>query len=38
MIGKNCKIEPWVEASDFASTTVPSGESIKSKSPRRFLV
>lgn len=38
MIGRNCKIEPWVEASDFASKTLPSGETVKSKSPRRYQI
>ncbi|MDD5397503.1 MAG: glucose-1-phosphate adenylyltransferase, partial [Dehalococcoidia bacterium] len=38
MIGKNCKIEPWVEATDFASKTVESGETIRGKSLRRYQV
>ncbi|MBN1375764.1 MAG: glucose-1-phosphate adenylyltransferase [Dehalococcoidia bacterium] len=36
MIGRNCKIEPWVEASDFSSKSISSGETIKSKHPRRY--
>ncbi len=38
MIGRNCKIEPRVEASDFLSKTVASGETIKSKSPRPYQI
>jgi len=37
-IGRNCKIEPRVEASDFLTHTVESGETIKSKSPRRYQI
>jgi glucose-1-phosphate adenylyltransferase len=37
-IGRNCKIEPWVEASDFLDTILPSGETVKSKSPRRYQI
>jgi glucose-1-phosphate adenylyltransferase len=36
IIGRNCKIEPWVEATDFPSLTVESGETIKGKSRRRY--
>jgi len=36
MIGRNCKIEPWVEAADFSSKTIPSGETVKNKNPRRY--
>ena len=38
MIGRNCKIELWVEAADFPSKTVPSGETVKSKRPHRYQV
>jgi glucose-1-phosphate adenylyltransferase len=38
VIGRNCKIEPWVEASDFLSKTLASGETIKAKSPRRYQI
>ncbi len=38
IIGKNCKIEPWVEATDFADKMLPSGETVKSKSPRRYQI
>ncbi|MDD5312352.1 MAG: glucose-1-phosphate adenylyltransferase subunit GlgD [Dehalococcoidia bacterium] len=37
-IGRNCKIEPWVEASDFLSKTIVSGEVVKSKIPRRYQI
>jgi glucose-1-phosphate adenylyltransferase len=37
-IGRNCKIEPWVEASDFPGRDVASGETIKSKSARKYQV
>jgi len=37
-IGRNCKIEPWVEASDFMSKTIASGEVVKSKIPRRYQI
>jgi glucose-1-phosphate adenylyltransferase len=36
VVGRNCKIEPWVDASDFSSKILPSGETIKSKSPYRY--
>lgn len=35
-IGRNCKIETWVEASDFLSKEIASGETVKAKSPRRY--
>jgi glucose-1-phosphate adenylyltransferase len=38
VIGRNCKIDPWVEASDFESKIVSSGETIKSKKPRRYPI
>lgn len=38
LIGRNCKIEPWVEAADFLTKQVASGETIKSKSPRRYQI
>lgn len=38
IIGKNCKIELWVEAADFLSRQIASGETIKSKNPRRFQI
>lgn len=34
-IGRNCKIGCWVEAADFPSKVIPSGESVASKAPRR---
>ncbi|HEX75256.1 MAG TPA: glucose-1-phosphate adenylyltransferase [Dehalococcoidia bacterium] len=34
-VGRNCKIGCWVEDADFASKSVPSGESVASKKPRR---
>jgi glucose-1-phosphate adenylyltransferase len=37
-IGRNCKIEPWVEATDFTSKDLASGETVKSKSPRRYQI
>lgn len=37
-VGRNCKIEPWVESSDFLSRQVSSGETIKGKSPRRYQI
>ena len=37
-VGRNCKIEPRVEASDFLTNTVESGETVKSKSPRRYQI
>ena len=37
-IGRNCKIEPWVEATDFPARIVASGETIISKSPRRHQI
>jgi glucose-1-phosphate adenylyltransferase len=37
-VGRNCKIEPWVEASDFQSKELASGETVKSKSPRRYQI
>lgn len=38
IIGKNCKVEPWVEASDFLNKVIPSGDTVKSKSPRRYQI
>jgi glucose-1-phosphate adenylyltransferase len=38
IIGRNCKIEPWVEASDFLTKTVVSGDTVKSKIPRRYPI
>ncbi len=38
MIGRNCKIEPWVEAADFISKIIPSGETVKNKRPRRYPI
>jgi len=38
MIGRNCKVEPWVEATDFPDRHIPSGDTVKSKSPRRYLI
>ncbi|MBF8264210.1 MAG: sugar phosphate nucleotidyltransferase [Dehalococcoidia bacterium] len=37
-IGRNCKIDCWVEPEDFKSDFVPSGASITKKTPRRFHV
>ncbi len=37
-IGRNCKIEPRVEASDFPGKVISSGETVKSKSPRRYQI
>jgi len=34
-IGRNCKIGCWVDDGDFPDKTVPSGESVISKTPRR---
>lgn len=34
-VGRNCKIGCWVEASDFTSKVIPSGESVASKVQRR---
>jgi glucose-1-phosphate adenylyltransferase len=34
-IGRNCKVGCWVEAADFPSKVIPSGESVASKAPRR---
>jgi glucose-1-phosphate adenylyltransferase len=38
LVGRNCKIEPWVEAADFISKQIDSGETIKGKSPRRYQI
>lgn len=37
-IGRNCKIDCWVELDDFKSDFVASGSSINKKTPRRFRV
>jgi glucose-1-phosphate adenylyltransferase len=35
-IGRNCKIDCWVEEDDFTSDFIPSGGSVERKMPKRF--
>ena len=35
-IGRNCKVGPWVEMTDFSGDFVPSGDSVAPKTPRLF--
>jgi glucose-1-phosphate adenylyltransferase len=38
-IGRNCKIESWVDVEDFLSTqAVNSGDNVKKKVPRRYRI
>jgi len=36
LIGKNCKVEPWVELTDFSDQQISSGETVKNKKPKRY--
>jgi glucose-1-phosphate adenylyltransferase len=38
VVGRNCIVEPWVEASDFMSKIIPSGERVKATSPRKYQI
>jgi glucose-1-phosphate adenylyltransferase len=37
-IGRNCKINCWVDSNDFATDIIPSGASISKKIPRRHIL
>lgn len=37
-IGRNCKINGWVDAGDFSGDFIPSGATIKSRKNRRYRV
>lgn len=38
VIGRNCKIDLWVEASDFKEKNVAGGETVKANKPRRYQI